>query len=111
MPFRPQLARLDLSGDIATAPVQLIDLTTAAYQATWTGVTGFDATMVIQVSNDPDDGWNDIRADINTITLDTAADTQVWELLEITGKYVRLLYTANSNTSGTATVRFLGNIR
>lgn len=100
-------ASLNLASDTNTPPFEVKGLEVVSIQATWIGVTAFDGTMIIEASNNLLD-WNVLDADENEITVDTGADSQIWNLQKNMNNYVRLRYTANSNTTGNAIILFDG---
>ena len=103
-------AEFSMGADFATAPFQVTEFNTLTVELKWSGVDALDSTAIIQLSLNGND-WNNIKSDDNLLTLDTVADVQIWEILEITGRYYRLAYTANSVTSGSAEVLKFGGIK
>lgn len=99
---------IQLNGDAVTPAMQLQTINKGAIQATWIGVSSFSGRFVVQGSLAPDDGWNDIAIDTSSCLVDIDADSQIWEITEITVPYYRLRYEANGNTTGQAHVRFYG---
>lgn len=91
--------------EAVTPPFDVTGLRFGTIQATWSGLATLDSTLKVQVSSDGVN-WNDANADDNEAVLSEAAETQLWEVLEVTSDFYRLVYTPNSNTTGTATVDF-----
>lgn len=106
-----QSGSFSASADYDSPPFEILGPSSGVVQIRWDLLDNYDATCVIQVCFDPNLGWNDIFADINKVTLDTQSDTQIWELLEITGKYIRLHYEHGSVTTGSIAFRFLASTR
>lgn len=96
---------LTFSGNLTSTALDLRYSTFCSMQLTWTGLTGLAGTIVPQVSNDGS-SWNDMESpyDDVLVTMDTAADTQVWLWFGGLARYVRLKYVANGNTTGTGTL-------
>ena len=110
MPLREATASFELDADYNTAPFQVVDLDTLCVQLNWESADAADGEAEIQGSADGQN-WNVIKSDDNLLTLDTATDTQIWELLNVTTRYIRLAYRANSNTAGSANMLITGNER
>ncbi len=103
-------ARFEDLGEVNnTAPVQVTEFPTFSISFSWTGLNASDAQAEVQGSVDGIN-WNKIKSDDNVLILDTTEDTQIWEILEVTTRYVRLSYTPNSNTTGSGTVEFFGGV-
>ena len=104
--IRKSTAIIDLLAvDNFTPPFDVSALRHGVIQATWVGANGFDATLKVQVSLNGID-YNDSKSTENETALLTASDSQIWEMLEVTAPYVRIYYTANSNTAGICTIKF-----
>lgn len=108
MAFRDSTANLDLSTDTATAPIDIIGFSKVNFQATWSGVISIDSVFQVECSVDAQK-WNQVGGTIGKATLTDPADTQVWEIIDLTARFVRLSYIANTNTAGSAEVLFLGS--
>jgi len=102
-------ALLDLSADVADAPWEIAQFSVSNIAVTWSGITAFDSTLEIQGSllkSTDDSNWNIIEQS-DTI-IDDATNLQIWEIIDITCRYIRVSYTANTNTTGTLTILYLG---
>lgn len=104
-----------LSADAVTPAFGVSELTNGAVEFVWTGVTAFDASVIVEAAIAPEGAWNTVggasMANLGRAILDSAADAQTWTVKIWPSKFVRLSYTSNSNTTGTATFKFFGNIR
>jgi len=100
-------ATISLISDTVTPPIGTKGLEVISVQAVWSGLTALDATMIIEASNNGS-SWNTLDADKNMIVMDTAADTQIWNITQLQNNFVRLRYVANANTGGSAIVSFVG---
>lgn len=101
---------VDMSVVNATAPVQVTEFPTFSISFSWQGLDASDATAEVQGSVDGL-SWNRIKSDDNVLILDTTEDTQIWEILDVTTRYVRLFYSPGTVTTGSATVEFFGGVQ
>lgn len=69
----------------------------------WTGLDAADATIQVQGSLD-NSFWFDEGA---AITLASTPDSELVKLNNCGYKFIRIVYTANSNTQGSLTVKYL----
>lgn len=102
-------AQYALTGDFVSDIWNVESLKSSSIQFNWTGADAVDSTLVPQVSND---GVNFSDADTPppTLTLDAASGTKMWVFREeLAVRYIRLSYTAASNTTGTGTVFSFGH--
>jgi hypothetical protein len=96
------------------SPIDTTEFTFGSIQIDWTGLDAADGLLRIQgsVTGIPASEWNWIGSLANgAATMDTAADTQVWEFTVFTTRYIRLHYAANSNTTGTGNITFFGAVK
>ncbi len=77
-------------------------MTHGSLQVVWSGLDALDATVELQVSNNNTD-WNCYGGAV-PVTLDVAAESQVFEFREFMSRYVRLRYVRGSVTTGTITI-------
>lgn len=75
-------------------------------KAVWSGANDSnDATFVIEVSDNATD-WSQLGE--SGMVLLQEDDTQIWQILEFPARYMRLVYTENSNDAGTVDITFMG---
>ena len=73
-------------------------------QIVWSGATGtIDGDMEVQLSND-DTNWS-VTGSPFTIT--TGSGTHIFELTELTAKFIRISFTKNTMTDGTVDARLI----
>ncbi len=78
-----------------------------AVALTWTGASATDAVILLQESVDGTDGtWFDITS--MTQTLNAASGTTLFKLTSniLLASYIRAKLTKNTETTGTATIKF-----
>jgi hypothetical protein len=100
---------LTLSADAQSTAVDCRYYDRFSYQLDWSGLATTTSTIIPQVSNDGST-WADLENIWDTVkyTLDATSGTQVWIFTEAPARYVRLKYTAETNTTGTGTLLFEG---
>lgn len=96
---------LALTGDTTSTALDTRYWASGAIQVTWSGLTGLSSTLTVQYSNDGSN-WQTVEApyDDYLVTLSAASGTQVWIFTAHTARFVRLNYSAEGNTTGTATL-------
>lgn len=99
------------STDTATAggPMDLSSSTTASFQCWWSGLTGtLNATITVEVTNDPAFGHWDQKANAN-VTLSSASGLWTQTLSGIVAeRWYRLNYAKGSVTAGSITCYAIG---
>lgn len=79
-----------------------------ALQVTWEGNDGTSSTVGFEISNDCVNWqpWTGLRTSdneaVNIKTIDSASDSQIWEVKRWTARYIRLTYVNVDATAGTA---------
>jgi len=101
------------SADQTSDIVEMGKCTHATFQVIWSGIDDTDGTVKLQVSEDQTN-WvykADSAGSAVTLTIGSAADTGSISLNGVvTEKYYRAVYTKNSNTTGTVTVKVGGKV-
>lgn len=99
-------ARLDLSTNTSTGPIEVRGVLTCAIQATWGGLFAFDSQLFVETSLDGV-GWNEFDSPTNRETLDSDTppnNTQIWVITELQTSFIRLYYESNNNNAGVAEI-------
>ena len=97
------------------------DFTSAAYEVRnwemgalvikWDSLDATDGTLIIEGANTKTpaaEDWACEHSDACKLTLDSASGTQQYKFHPFTTRYIRLVYTANSNTAGTISWSLIG---
>ncbi len=94
-----------------SARIESSNYTSGMILASWSGNDAFDATLVMQGSADGTH-WGMMGAaldDIGSVTLTTPDDSQQWAFPSgFPFPFIRMIYSAGSNTMGAVTVSFVG---
>ena len=93
-----------MASTITGPSCSLTDLPKYCFQTVYTGCTNAVGTFQIQGSND-NTNWVPITGATVTLSTFTGSDTDLYEIIQASYYYVRLVYTATSG-SGTLTVSF-----
>lgn len=84
------------------------DLGNGSIQLIWSSLDALTGTAEIQASND-EVNWKLSGCSCSQITLSSASSNEIWEFKGgFTTRYIRLVYTKNTVTSGTLTIRSFG---
>lgn len=95
-----------LASAFNTSSINVEQYSRGFLKAVWTGANDSnDATFVIEVSDNETD-WSQLGE--SGMVLLQEADTQIWQILEFPARYMRLVYTENSNNAGTVNISFMG---
>lgn len=95
-----------LSANFNTPSIDMFDFSKGVLVATWSGAdANNEATFVIETSTDKTN-WNQLGE--SGIALINESDTQIWQIIDIPARYIRIAYTDNRNTSGTVDINFVG---
>lgn len=101
-------ASFTLTSDGQSEAIDVTGFSKGSFQLIWTGLDAFNATAIMQGSND-NSNWNDLGGADGGVILLNSPDSQVWEFKEFTTKYIRLDYTANNVTAGTGSWEFIAS--
>lgn len=93
---------IDLSDDFSSDSIPVMKHSFGSVQFSWEDIDAFNATVILQGSND-NENWNDLGGNTGGIILLNTPGSQVWEFTEFTTRYIRLSYQANSVSEGSAT--------
>lgn len=105
----PLAESADMSGAFTSDPIDVSNFSSGVFRAVWSGAKADnDATLVIEVTDDKSAEANWGQLGESGIALITEADTQIWQFLEFQAEFVRIVYTPNSNDSGTMDISFVG---
>ena len=97
---------VSMSSDFLSSNIDVTGLKSGSLEARWSGADQDDGTFVVECSND---GTNFSQyGESGTSLGGDLTDTQIWNILEFTTRFIRLRYTANSVTTGTFSVHFSG---
>jgi len=95
---------LDLTSNFTTAALNISNFKFGgSIQLLWTGLNAFNARAILQGSDDGTN-WNNLGGQKGGIILIDSPDSQVWEMIGISCKFIRLDYTSNSVTLGSGTL-------
>jgi hypothetical protein len=94
-----------MGASFSTTSVGVPDYYTGQIQMVWTGYNGTTGSATIETSSDGVN-WNESGCADTSSTITGAADNQIWELMEATGQFYRLVFTEGDGTAGTATTTF-----
>jgi hypothetical protein len=98
----------DMGSDYFSEWIPVHGLRHGSFQVSWSGLDATDSTMFLQGTDDQV-GFGQFGDDFGGITITSLiSDSQIWEFTVFTTKYIRLAYTANSVTTGTANYLFEG---
>lgn len=98
--FKPMDAA-DISGNVESTVVNLINMDKAAFHVTWTGTSPV-GTLAVKAKNGEDDSFYDLDS-LDAISITGNSGEHVIMLLEISFTEVKLVYTSSSGT-GSMTV-------
>lgn len=101
---------LDLSADLQTAAVDCRTYARMSVQLSWEGLDAYNARAILQGSSDGV-SWCDLGGSYGGIIILDSPESQLWEITSVGWRYIRLDYTANSNTTGTGILLILGYSR
>ena len=102
-----EVSDIDASSDYQSTAIDVESSNFGSLSLIWSGFLSFNGRAILQGSNDGTN-WNDLGGADGGIVLDLENDIQLWEITNITYKYLRLDYTANNVSSGTFTIQFKG---
>ena len=95
---------LDLTSNFTTTALNTSTFKPGgSVQFLWTGLDAFNARAILQ-SSDDGTNWNDLGGQQAGVILIDSPDSQIWEMVNIPSKFIRLDYTANSVTIGSGTL-------
>jgi len=101
------LATVDLGGDSTSAPFDCSPFTQVYVQVTWTGADATDGEFKCQLSVEGT-SWADAGGERTRMPIDEPANTRSFFLKQVATRFLRVKYSANTNTTGTAEVKFYG---
>lgn|SRR3990167_95818 len=101
-------ASYSLTSDFQSASIETRYLSWGSLQFNWVDIDAFNARVILQGSND-NTSWNDFGGEGGGIITLLDTDTQIWEFTKFTTRYIRLDFTANNVTSGSASLYFEGH--
>lgn len=103
-------AEFSLAADFESAPIDVSGFSQGNIHIIWTGAVGTDGAAKIQASADGQN-WNDYGSDRTVLTIDEAENIQLFLITVFGGRFIRLKYTANTMSAGTAQMFFSAEVR
>lgn len=97
------LDEIDASQDVTSDEINVLNYKSVYLAINWEDLDAADATIQIQGSLD-NSFWFDEGA---AITLAATPDSELVKMSDCGYKFVRVVYTANTNAAGTVTVKYL----
>ena len=97
-----------ISSSFSSESIDTRYLTQGSLQFTWSNFDAFNARVILQGSNDAIN-WVDFGGAAGGITITRSDSSQLWEFTIFTTRYIRLDFTANNVSTGTATLLFEGH--
>jgi len=94
--------------DFQSEGIDVRYLTQGSIQFDWADLDAFNARVIIQGSNNSID-WSDFGGADGGITITRATSAQIWEFTKFTTRYIRLDFTSNNVSTGSASLLFEGH--
>lgn len=94
-----------MGSNFTSGEINAESYTNASIVLSWSGSNSPRPTVVLEGSND-DTTYVEING--SGIVLKDASGAEAWEIVSVDFKYYRLIYTANTATTGTFTADFYG---
>ena len=106
---------LDLSTSTTSKWFSLHPRDMCSLQVVWTGLDAPDGTWKIEVTNDERGDVFSTLPDSTgahfTVTAQVAEESHVFDVISTAAKYIRVRWTANSVTTGEATINYVSKNR
>lgn len=96
-----------IASDFLSASIDTSDLNSGILTAQWSSANHSDATFVVEISDD-ETTWQQLGESGTALNADIPSGLQIWQITLFTARYLRLRFTANSNTAGSVDISFAG---